>query len=384
MRFGRFVIFALCTAFAFMSCIKDAPKNDECDIVSAWVEGDEYSAYFYQPSHMKIENISTGENEISFIVISLITFPDTIPVNFTITEGAVIEPPSGSMQNFKSAPVIYTVTSEDGKWQRKYTVKFQEFSMPSSTFSFEHVDVKTGQVGNNLYHEFYEEDANGNRLSIWASGNPGAVTIKLNSTPEEQPTYQCEVGYKGKGLCLNTQSAGELGEWMKKPIAAGNLYLGSFIFEEVMMNPLKATRFGIPYTESPVRITGWYKYKPGDTFTNAQKDPVPGKIDEADIYAVLYRNTDKDGNEVYLYGDDVLTSSYIVRKARVESLPPTDEWTQFEMFFDNGAVDYELLKNQGYNLTIVFTSSKDGASFEGAIGSTLYVDEVEIFFEELD
>lgn len=78
--------------------------------------------------------------------------------------------------------------------------------------------------------------------------------------------------------------------------------------EEVMTNPLKATRFGTPFIKKPARITGWYKYKPGDTFTDAAMESVPGKTDEADIYAVLYRNKDKDGNDVYLYGDDVLTS----------------------------------------------------------------------------
>jgi len=30
----------------------------------------------------------------------------------------------------------------------------------------------------------------------------------------------------------------------------------------------------------------------------------------------------------------------------------------------------------------VFSSSKDGAQFEGAVGSTLYIDEVEISYEK--
>jgi len=79
----------------------------------------------------------------------------------------------------------------------------------------------------------------------------------------------------------------------------------------------------------------------------------------------------------------VLSSEYIVRKAEVASLPPTDEWTPFEMFFEGGDADPVVLASQGYNMTLVFSSSKDGASFEGAIGSTLYVDEVVVSFEEI-
>ena len=133
-----------------------------------------------------------------------------------------------------------------------------------------------------------------------------------------------------------------------------------------------------------MRVTGYYKYRPGEVFTNKDMEEVPGRTDEASIYAVFYRNKDAQGNEVYLYGNDVLSSPYIVRKAQVASLPPTDEWTRFEMFFEGSDADEALLTTQGYNMTLVFSSSKDGASFEGAVGSTLYVDEVVVSFDNLD
>ena len=41
-----------------------------------------------------------------------------------------------------------------------------------------------------------------------------------------------------------------------------------------------------------------------------------------------------------------------------------------------------MLKNYQYNLSVVFTSSIEGAEFRGAIGSTLYVDEVKLICEE--
>ncbi len=376
---NRYPLFLLALVLMCTSCIKDELPNTECDITSAWVEGDEYAENFYEPSQMRLENISTTENELVFTVRSLISLPKSMPLYFNITPGATISPANGSPQDFTQGPVTYTVTSQDGSWKREYTVVFKEASLPTFTFSFENYETK--ESSSNYYHEFYEIDQTGMRQNIWASGNLGAILIKYNSQAEDQPTYSTPDGYKGRGVCLNTQYAGELGKAFGKPIAAGNLFIGRFILENVLIDALKATQFGRPIDRVPVRVTGYYKYQPGSVFTNKDMQEVPGRVDEASIYAVFYRNKDAQGNDVYLYGDDVLSSPYIVRKAQVATLPPTNEWTRFEMFFEGSDADEALLAAQGYNMTLVFSSSKDGASFEGAVGSVLYIDEVAISFD---
>ena len=376
---NRYPLFLLALVLMCTSCIKDELPNTECDITSAWVEGDEYAVNFYEPSQMRLENISTTENELVFTVRSLISLPKSMPLYFNITPGATISPANGSPQDFTQGPVTYTVTSQDGSWKREYTVVFKEASLPTFTFSFENYETK--ESSSNYYHEFYEIDQAGMRQNIWASGNLGAILIKYNSQAEDQPTYSTPDGYKGRGVCLNTQYAGELGKAFGKPIAAGNLFIGRFILENVLIDALKATQFGRPIDRVPVRVTGYYKYQPGSVFTNKEMQEVPGRVDEASIYAVFYRNKDAQGNDVYLYGDDVLSSPYIVRKAQVATLPPTNEWTRFEMFFEGSDADEALLAAQGYNMTLVFSSSKDGASFEGAVGSVLYIDEVAISFD---
>ncbi|KAB5214168.1 hypothetical protein GAB12_25115, partial [Bacteroides thetaiotaomicron] len=45
-------------------------------------------------------------------------------------------------------------------------------------------------------------------------------------------------------------------------------------------------------------------------------------------------------------------------------------------------IDDTKLKNGKYKLGIVLSSSVDGAYFKGAVGSTLYVDEVELICED--
>jgi hypothetical protein len=129
-------------------------------------------------------------------------------------------------------------------------------------------------------------------------------------------------------------------------------------------------------------VTGYYKYQPGEVFTDKDFHEVSTRIDEPTIHAALYLNHDEQGNTVMLHGDDVRTSPYIVRRAEVASMPPTSEWRRFEMTFEGTTpIDAELLANRGYNLSLVFSSSKTGDAFEGAVGSTLYIDKVEITFK---
>ena len=97
---------------------------------------------------------------------------------------------------------------------------------------------------------------------------------------------------------------------------------------------------------------------------------------------MLYKNTDSNGNPVVLYGDNVLTSPQIVAIARLDKVENTDTWTEFEVDFNyTQEVDESLLDNYGYNLAVVFSSSIEGANFEGAIGSTMFVDKVRVICE---
>ena len=175
---------------------------------------------------------------------------------------------------------------------------------------------------------------------------------------------------------------------MQKPIAAGSLFLGKFVIDYVLSDALLSTQFGVPYNKEPVRITGWYKYKPGENFTDKDMIVYPDRTDEASIYAVYYRNTNDQGESFVLNGHDVedldkvTDNPQVYKVARVASLPATDTWTQWEMFFDGRDAPDDVVSAQGCNMALVFSSSKRGAQFEGAIGSTLYIDEVEVSYEK--
>lgn len=383
------IAIALCV-LCLASCIKDEAKNKECDIESAWIEGEEYEQYFYQKTDM-YKDVSSTETNIVFYVRSLISMSTAIPLDFKITSGATVYPASGSLQDFTKGPVTYTVTSEDGQWKRTYNVTFSEVPLPVLKLGFEHVETiqeKTMLGGVNEMHIFYEQPADNEPDYCWATSNSGSALTMADSKPEDFPVYSTPEGKVGRGVCLNTQSAGLMGEFMKKPIAAGSMFLGKFVIDYVLSDALKATQFGVPVSKEPVRITGWYKYKPGEKFTDKDMKEYPDRKDEASIYAVFYRNTDDTGASYILDGhavedlDKLLDNPQVYKVARVASLPATDTWTQWEMFFEGSDAPDEFVENQGCNLALVFSSSKYGAQFEGAIGSTLYIDEVEVSYEE--
>ena len=292
---------------------------------------------------------------------------------FVLTPGATITPASGTKRDFTS-PQKYVVVSEDGHWSKTYTVVFTVAGI-STRYDFEHVE-QTGK-----YQTFYEMDEfNDKRLFDWASGNPGFAFT--GDTSGEFPTSSSDAGKSGKCLKLQTMSTGFFGSALKMPIAAGNLFMGTFDLGSALSGSegaLKATQFGFPFEHIPTYLTGYYKYKAGDVFESAGK-PVEGKVDRCDIYAIFYETDDK---VKMLDGTNAFTHPNLVSIARINDQKETDEWTQFYLPFENISgrlIDKEKLKAGGYNIAIVFSSSLEGDRFNGAIGSTLYIDEVELIY----
>ena len=170
------------------------------------------------------------------------------------------------------------------------------------------------------------------------------------------------------------------------PIAAGNIFIGEFRVAQAMLMPRKATRFGLQLVGGrPLRLEGYYKYTAGKVFTDVNQNVRPELHDTCDIYAVLYE-VDPE-KFVALNGDDVLSSDRIVSMARIDNPGEPAEWKHFSEPFRpmNGKrFDENRLRADGYAIAVVATSSRQGAYFEGAVGSTLYVDELRIVWEGED
>ncbi len=347
-----------------IGCIQEEAPNAECDIISAFLNSDAQT------------NAPVIENDIiTFYVKPTINFDGLAP-EFELTHGASIFPESGTERDF-STPQYYTVTSEDKNWSKTYQVRFYANGLRPQ-FHFENFELKDSVK--NRFYVFYEEDLF-QKQYVWATANEGYKINNQSASEDEYPSVVEPNGYIGNGVKLVTRSTGALGNMVKMPIAAGNLFLGKFNVKNAMSDPLGATQFGTPFTLRPQSMRGWYKYQPGFVVKD-KNNKVLDKIDQFDIYAVLYEPTE---DMPYLNGGNILTDNSIVAVARVEDRMHGDDFVYFDIPFvyrDDKLIDEEKLADFKYHLAVIFTSSINGAYFEGAVGSTLVVDEVEIVCQQ--
>lgn len=371
----------LTTVFSFSSCIQDEAPNAECDIVSV----DTTQTWFRENRGILTNEFKINNNDVIFILKNDADFNsieithESIIEAFTLTKGARIKKNNQEISK-NGISLFFTTYSEDGKWSKKYEVKFIKIPLLdiNHVFHFENFETET-------FDKWFEINS-GIRNYIWSSGNQGFKLTGQGGTSANYPTASYRNGFKGHCVKLTTCDTGDFGLKAKMPIAAGSIYIGDFSSASAMVVPLKATKFGkqiIPKNAKPLTLTGYYKYTPGEIVTDKYKNPIEGRRDACSIYSVVFEiNPDKF---VPLDGSNITSSDRIVLIAEMKNPGEPTEWTEFSIPFEprNGKeFDYEKLANNEYAITVVASSSKDGAFFEGAIGSTLYVDELKIEWEE--
>ena len=407
MNFVYKTVVVAATVLAATSCIQDEALNTECDIITCSF-----------PSEIVVSDPTITNNRVTVNVVPDADISKLAPT-FTLTEGATISPASGSVQNFLNADdhtVNYTVTSQDGEWHKTYRVQVVQQLKPSE-YLFNKVELDPTKK----YSIFNEYDDNGNFLMAWSSGNPGYVrcgeankaaraaygndnykdhiweffptlavfpegtTMKtdndnvtsfVNGGKYAQPEY----------IRLVTRSTGGFGAQVKMPIAAGNIFQGEFDLGSAVSQPREATRFGEPYNYKPVKLSGEYRFKAGDVFTDGKGNVVVGRKDIFSIYAIFFESDDDvkfiDSNVHY---NDFMHPN-MVALANLTDAHETglgdDDWVKFEIEFDydkyKKAVNADLLAKGVYRLGIVIASSAEGDYFRGAVGSTLDVRNIKV------
>ena len=146
-------------------CIKPEAENMEADILVMTLPD---SVLISPPS-------ITNTSVTAFVNFSKLDIKAVAP-QFTLTEGARIQPASGTPQDF-SRPVTYTVTSEDGQWKKQYRVSLLQNVAPDN-FMFENWTINPD---GNYYIPYELVEAE--HQNIWASGNSGFSLI----APEKRP-----------------------------------------------------------------------------------------------------------------------------------------------------------------------------------------------------
>jgi len=374
------------------SCIKEEALNMEADIVGV----------------RSAEDVFLLDPVIANNQVTLYLKPNShdlakLNINFDLTPGATIKlladslkMPVGEQDTSKvlvdqllANGVYYQVTSEDRRFNKNYLVKIvkTDNGFVPTEYGFEDVKIDEDDKFTIFFNTIDGQD-----FYNWGSGNASfSLTLSMGGgtkAPESYPTKTTTDAHSGsKAALLETKLTGSFGALFKKPIAAGNLFIGSFDTGPVLTDPLAATHFGLPFNQIPVALEGYYKYTPGATVTDKDLKPVDIK-DSCDIYAVFYNRKqlmdsepDPKKKKSFLTGHNILTDRSIVAIARLDDGSATagDGFVKFVLPFKYTApVDAADVTNLDYSIAIVMSSSKYGDNFIGAVGSKLIVDDLKI------
>ncbi len=358
----RFILF-ISSLILLTSCIQDDPLNQEADIL----------IFSFPQEDLRVA--ATIYND--YVVVYPKRGVDLKNKSFSIevTKGA------DWTQLAKSNPndtLFYIkVQSENKQYSKTYSI-VQITDIPA-IFDFEN------WVRPNSYYQ-YETPAVGTLQ--WYSSNNGAA-IAWNKPDKPASDYLIRrILYAGSTAAeLRTmEGPGMVAGNKYIPCLAGSLFLGDFDVFMGLSNPLRSTKFGIPFNSGkPTKFSGYYSYTEGtDDFIKADGTKDPSRRDTCNIYATLYKI---DANNQYLYGDNVTDSPNIIARAQInpDDINRTGAFTEFELDFDYDSFSmpfsYDELYNNQYKLAIVFASSRRGAYYEGRPGSCLIIDDIKVQYE---
>lgn len=212
--------------------------------------------------------------------------------------------------------------------------------------------------------------------SFWDSGNQGSAGMlgaKSNITMKDEV-----VKHSGNySACLTSKN-------FVLQFAAGNIFIGKFLGIDGING---VTGFGRPFNEKPKSVKLWVKYIPGTkNHKGSSAGMLKGNGDEGQIYIALTDNTshtyngekwpfvvntktkqlfDKNDSRVIAYGEKIFTEA-------------TD---------GEGLIQIEIpivyyRSDRPSNIIFVASSSRYGDYFEGYEDSTMWLDDIELIYED--
>lgn len=204
---------------------------------------------------------------------------------------------------------------------------------------------------------------------IWDTANPG--TADLGGVPT---TPETSIVIKGKAAKLRSDKV--FGNF-----AAGNIYTGRF--KQATLTPVGAKLdWGIPFDSRPLALRGWYRYEPQNI--NQGSYVAQGQPDYCQIQIFL---TNWSGPFEISTGD----KRFVVTSESNKSIIAHGEIISQDNTTDNDGnrngyiqftipLRYRSLENPSY-IVVAGAASRYGDYFTGGLGSTLYLDELELVYD---
>lgn len=332
-------------------CIKNPLPNPEADILSFTID----------PIQLTSATVLDDNNATIQLYLTPEAFDKGIAPMISLSSGATITPSSGDSIFPKLATYSYVVKSESGTGERTYRVEV--VNVGTWDFPFERWFQNTD--------DGYEHPIEDGDIELWSSGNPGVALAGVPKEPSAYPTRSTNDGFNGtKGAELVTIPGTQLSSFIGAYLLAGSFFLGTFNSSLALLSPLQATQFGQPYVGLPDTLRGVYKYAPGARFQDENQQIIPGRTDECSIYAVLYRGPER------LDATNVLTSDRVIATAILEDGSAKASFTEFAIPFSYNSQPDSTHKD--LMMAIVASSSKEGGTYRGAIGSRLVLDDIRV------
>lgn len=348
-----------------LSCLSEYHfgKYDQAKIISFGIEN-QVGTVNIDHDALMITVLVDESSDITNIRITLLE----------ISSFATVTPEKGEEVDF-SQPVPVTVIAEDGSTQ-VYTVIAKRSQAEI-------------QLNNSDFQDWYEvsgtkpyfEPGLSKEETIWATGNPGVVTL---GTPNVNPMGLSDNVY----AILKTVEL-PLGALLNQGIGAGSMFTG--LFKLNLSNPIASAKLGTSYSARPASFKIKYKYSPGPVVKDGKLNVIPAARDSCDIGIIL---TDRSSEPYKQIAIAWFRSGNIVTEWKDISIdfkygelssPEYYEMPKDVYVLENGSdrlvrVVYGSGNEKPTHISVIFSSSHKGDFFMGAPGSELFVDDLELIY----
>lgn len=345
------------TAFLFILFLLQACKKENLSDIAGIADFhiSDLSPSGLIPDTVVVDNPSQTISLLFTESLSAESFPVSFVADFGLTAGATSLPASGTAFTIsdRNDYDLLTLTAENGS-KYEYGIVLRDNQIPNS--GFEDWYSTSGMDGRS-----YNEPGLNAHSTVWSTANYGTSMYGVYCT---KPLPDGN----------NTLAEIKTGTTSLIPVTAGTLFNGRFDVNGAINNPTnprEAVVFGIPFTLRPTAFRFSYTYQPGDRYVKATlKNPsnLFGGFNIADLeggdmfaaYAVLEA---REGSQVTEIGRAEFTSG------------------EAQDVFQELTVPFVYASSKKpTHIYVVFTSSKDGDLFTGAVGSTLTVDDLELVY----
>lgn len=223
----------------------------------------------------------------------------------------------------------------------------------------------------------YEKNYN-SATTFWDTGNHGSSTLNKNIT-NKSTAYVHDGNY----------SAYLKSEYVVVKLAAGNIFAGQYV---ATSGTDGVTGFGRPFTDTPKSVKLWVKYEPGTGSGNYKKKNtnfLKDGHDEGQIFIALTDDTKEkySATEEWPIIVNTGTQTYFSDPKYQSRIIAYGEKIFTEATEGDGLIEIEIpieyyRDETPSNIIFVASSSRYGDYFEGYDGSTMYLDDIKLIYEE--